>query len=132
MKLKQLLQHFVVRHAQANGFSGRVTQAAGHFFAGFQNEGVRARRGRFDESKLLVIHTCVVGQFRQVAAQESEVVLVIHPTNAAQFVGGGLVIDVTDQGVAGICGDSDDFAFFQQRDRLFEQTNLRVVGVYFK
>jgi hypothetical protein len=53
---QQLLQHAVVGHAQADGLALRVAQAARHFLAGLQDEGVGAGRGRLEQAVLPVVH----------------------------------------------------------------------------
>jgi hypothetical protein len=57
------------------------------------------------------------------------VVLVIDAADAAQLVGSGLVIQVADQGVTGVGGHCQDATFFEQRHRLLEQADLRVIGM---
>ena len=59
-------------------------------------------------------------------------VLVVHTPNPAQFVGGGLVINVAHQGVAGVGGDRQNLAFFKQGNGLLEQARLGVFGMNFK
>ena len=58
--------------------------------------------------------------------------LVVHTTDAAQVVYGGLVVQVADQGIAGVGGYGQNTAFFQQGNGLFEQAWLRVLGVDFE
>ena len=131
-KGQQVLQDFVVRQAQAYGFARRVAQAARHLFAGLQDKGVRAGRGAFEQAELAVIDPGVAGQFAQVAAQQGQVVFVVHATDATQAVGCGFVIKMADQRVAGIGGNRQHAAFFQHGHGLLEQARLRVVRVDFK
>ena len=59
-------------------------------------------------------------------------VFVVHAPDAAQAVGGGFVVEVADEGVAGVRGHGQDLAFLQHGDGLLEQARLRVVRVDFK
>jgi hypothetical protein len=69
VQFEQGLQGFVVRYTQTDGLAGRVAEPARNFFAGFQNEGVRAGCGRFEKPKLLVVDACVIRQFAEVAVR---------------------------------------------------------------
>ena len=109
-----------------------MTHPARYFLGGFQDEGVGAGRAQFQQPVLAVVHAGVVGQFRQVAAQQREVVFFIHLANAAQAVCRVLVVQVADQGIARIGGHGHDAALLQQRSGLLEQPGLRVVGVDFE
>ncbi len=126
---EQLLQGVVLGHAQANCEALGVAQAAGDFFGGFEDEGVGPWRASFNEAKLLIVYAGVRGQLFEVAAQQGEVVFVVYPTNAAQGVSSGFVVQVADECVARIGGHGDDAALAQQGDGLLEQAGLRVVGV---
>ena len=97
-----------------------MAQAARHLFAGLEDEGVGAGRGAFEQTELPVVDPGVAGQFAQVAAQQGEVVFVVHAPDAAQAVGGGFVVKVADQGVAGVRGYGQDLAFLQHGDGLLE------------
>ena len=129
---QQLLQHLVVGHTQANGFALRVAQAARHFLAGFQDEGVGTGCGQLEQAELAVVHLGVTGQFAQVAAEQGEVVFVVHLADAAQLVGGIFVVEVADQRIAGVGGHGGHTTTVQQGSGLFQQARLRVVGVNFK
>jgi hypothetical protein len=128
-RAEQFLQHFVLGHAQANGFALGVAHPTRHFLGGFQNEGERPGCGLFDGPKLPVVHPCVVGQLAQVAAQQRQVVFLVHSADAAQLVGSGFIVQVADQGVAGVGGHGQHAALVEQLHGLLEQTRLRVVGV---
>ena len=65
---------------------------------------------------------------RQVAAQQGEVVLVVHLADAAQQVGGVLVVQVAHQGVARIGGHGHHAAFLQQGGGLLKQARLGFSG----
>ena len=55
--------------------------------------------------------------------------LIIHFTHAAYLVDSGFIVEVTNQGITGIGGHSQNPALAQQGHRLFEQTGLRIVGM---
>ena len=106
-----------------------VAHAAWHLFGGFQNEGEGSGRGLFDGPKLPVVHPRIVGQFTQVTAKQGQVVLVVHATDAAQLVRGVFVVQVADQGIAGVGGHGQHTALLEQLHGLLEQTGLWVVRV---
>ena len=56
-------------------------------------------------------------------------VLVVHAANAAQLVHRSLVVQMAGQGITGVGGHRENAALVQQRNSLFEQARLRVVGV---
>ena len=59
-------------------------------------------------------------------------VFVINLANLAQLISSGFVVQMAHQGVAGIRRHGHNAAFGEQRDRLLQQTRLRVVGMDFK
>ena len=132
MQLQQQLQALAVGHPQANGLARGVAHAAGHFLGGFEDEGVGARRAQLEQAVLAVVHPRIVGQLRQVAAQQGEVVFFVHLADAAQAVYRVLVVQVADQRVAGVRGHGHDAALLQQQRGLLEQPGLRVVGMGFE
>ena len=56
-------------------------------------------------------------------------VLVVDLADLAQALGGALVVEVADQGVAGVGGHGDDAAGVQHLGGLPQQAHLGVVGV---
>ena len=130
--LQQVLQHLVVRHAQADGLALRMAHAPRHFAGGVEDEGEGARGRRLQQPVLLVVHARVVGHLAQVAAQQREVVLVVDPADLAQPVGRGLVVQVAGDRVAGVRGHGDHAAAVEDGHRLLQQARLRVVGVQFE
>ena len=109
-----------------------MTQAARHFLAGLQDEGVGAGRRGFEQAKLLVIDPRVVGQLAQVTAQQCQVVLVIDPANAPQAVRCCLVIKLANQCITGVGGHGGNTAALDQVNGLLEQTRGRIVRMNFK
>ena len=127
--LQQALQHLVVGHAQADGAARRVRHAARHLLGGVEDERERPRRGRLEHAVLAVVDARVVGELRQVAAQQREVVLVVDAAHAAQLLDGVLVVEVAHERVARVGGHRGEAAVVQDLRGLAQQADLRVVGM---
>ena len=103
-----------------------------YFLAGLQNEGERARRGRFQQPVLAIVDAGIGCQFTQVAAQQGQVVFLIDTTDTAQVVCRRLVVDLANQGITGVGRHRDHSPLFQQCNGLFQESDLWILRVNFK
>ena len=114
-------------HPQADGFSLRVADAAWHFFGGLQNKSKSTGSGLLDQAKLPIVDFRIVGQLAKVTAQQCQVVFVIYPAYAAKLIGGGFVVQMANQRIAGVGRNSQNTALLEKCYGLFEQARLWVV-----
>src|SRR5690606_25351267 len=100
-----------------------------HFVGGSQDEGVRPRRVIADQAKDAVVHPRISTEFRQVAAYQCEIVLVIELADTANALERALIAELAAQRVGRIGRIGYDAAaaddFYSARD----EAGLRVVGV---
>jgi hypothetical protein len=54
-------------------------------------------------------------------------VFVVYPANAAHVIDSGFIVQMANQGVAGIGGHCQHTALTEQGHGLFQQTRLRIV-----
>ena len=119
----------VRRYAHADGFAARMQQPARHFARCVQDEGVTAGRCRLDQPELPVVDARIGRRFGQIAAQQPEMVACIDLAYRADALHRRLVADVTAEGVARIRRIDDHPAVANDRDRLADQPQLRIIGM---
>src|SRR5690606_8640500 len=90
---------------------------------------VRTRGGQLQKTVLTIIDACKVTDLAQVAAQQSKVVAFVQPAQPSQGICCRLVIQTSDKGVTGICGDGNQAAFSEKLASLIEQPGLGIFWV---
>ena len=100
MQFQQQQQALALGHAQAYGLALRVAHAARHFLGGVENEGIGAGRAQLEQPVLAVVDLGIGRQFRQVAAQQAQMVLVVDLADAADALHGVAVIEMAHQRIA--------------------------------
>lgn len=85
----------MVGHAQADCTSLRVLQALGYLARGLQNKRIRTGRHGLDHAIGPIIDAGIDTDLGQVAANQSEIVVLVGSPNASNPIHGSLVTDVT-------------------------------------
>ena len=124
---QQRMRDAVFRHPQADRLARRMAQTARHFLGGFQDERVRAGRGGLQHAELAIVDPRIQRDFTQIAAQQSQKMLVVDAADAAQALDRMLVVEMAHQRVAGIGRQGDDAAGMDDLRGLLDQAQLRIV-----
>jgi hypothetical protein len=130
--LEQRLRDRMVGHPQADGAPRRVRDTPRHLLGRLEDEGERPGRAELEQPVLAVVDARVARELAEVAAQQGQVVLVVHRADAAQTFGRGLVVQMAHERIARIGRDRRDAARVQDLRGLLQQARLRVVGMDFE
>lgn len=87
------------RNSNTYGLARRMRNTPGHLSAGFENKCPRTWSRCFQQTILRIIHTCKMPNFRQVAAQQSQVMLISQTAQTPQCVCSCFVIQLGDDGI---------------------------------
>ena len=90
----------MLRDAQADRPPRRMRDPARHFLGRFEDEGERSRRRQLEEAVLAVVDACIARQLGEIATQQCQVVALVDGANAAQLLGGRLVVEMAGERVA--------------------------------
>lgn len=121
--------HPVVWHANTYRLALEILQSLRHVALGRQDKGVRAGRIALEQAISPILDSGVIRDFRQVTANQRQVVVLGHLANALDHthaVGG---VHGAAEGVTGICRVSDHPAFTQHLGNLANKPGLRRVGM---
>jgi len=129
---EQHARHFMIWNTNANRAAFFVLQASRRFLGGWQEKGIRTRRGCLEHAELPGFHPGVACDLGQIAANQREMVLPICLTNAPDAIERGLVTNVTAERVAGIRRIHDEAAAAHDFGRAPDQPHLRIVGMEFE
>jgi hypothetical protein len=116
----------MIGHADADRLARRMRQPPRHFPRRLEDEGVRARRDVADQPVLGVVDLGVVGDLRQVAAQQRQVMALVDAADPPHAVDRGLVVEMAHQRVAGVGRERADAAMIDHLRGLPQQPQLRI------
>jgi len=103
-----------------------ILQSFGHFSRGGQNEGIWARRERLDQSVGPIVDSRVYADFRQVGANQREIVLLVRAADPMDSVNRLLVTNVTAECIAGIRRVGDKASIADDLHNSLHPARLRV------
>ena len=106
-----------------------MLQTPGHLMRGRQNESIRPGRMRLQQAIGRIIDLGVNGNFRQIAANQRHIVVLIHTTDAPNTGRRVLIAQTATQGIARIRGIGNHPARTNHRHRMLNQTRLRIIGM---
>jgi hypothetical protein len=92
----------MLRNANADGLALFVGDALGQFLGGGKDERVRTRRQLFEQTKLAIVDARIGRDFRQIAADQRELVMAVEIADPAQAFGGLAIVEMTAERVAGV------------------------------
>ena len=121
----------MVWDANADGPALRVLKHLRQLASSRQDECVWTRSQRFDEPIGPVIDPRVDAYFRQITANQCEIVFLVRPANPVDSINGLLIANTTSEGVARISRVRDQVAVANPLDDLCDPTRLRVGRVNF-
>ena len=119
----------MIRNADSDGAALGMLQAFRHFLGRFQNKSITARRVAFQQAEFCIIHFCILRDFRQIAAHQRHVMLLVQFAYLADARHGILVIEMTAQCIARIRGVNHNAAVAQHFSRLPNQARVGVIGM---
>src|SRR5690606_1152720 len=128
--IQQRVDDLVRRHADAHGALLGVLKPARRFVGRLEHERERARRQGANQSISRVIHTRVVGDLRQIPADQAELMASVDPTQSSNAVQSSLVRQPTPERIGRIGRVHDDGTFPQRIGGTLEEPPLRVDRVH--
>jgi len=126
------MDNLVIRHPYADGLAFRVHQPARYFRGCLEQKRIGTGCEHFHHSVTGIADFRVGTDFRQVTADQGEVVFVIELADALDSLHRRFIADMATQCVARIGGVNHQPAPVDDRDRLLNQAPLRVVGMNFE
>jgi intracellular septation protein len=122
----------MIGNSQANGATPLVFQTSRRLARGLEEEGVWPWGMRPQQPILPILNQCVLAHFREVAANQSEVMIAVSLADFANSLERRLVAYVATQCVAGVRGIDDYAAATQNFNRLSNVATLRRDRVQFQ
>ena len=125
------MNQWMIGYAQPDRTSLRILQPFRHFSSCRQNERVRPRRQRFDQSVSPVIDPCIKADLGQVRANQREVVFLVGLSDPPDTIDCLSISYVTSERVAGICRVGDQPPALYGANNHRNASRLRIGGVHF-
>src|SRR6185295_1153551 len=100
----------MIRDAHSYAPAARMLQPLRHLPGGVQYEGVAPGRRGLEQPELPVVHARVLAHFREIAADQREMVALIDLADGAYALHCGLVAQMAAERIAGIGRIHDDSA----------------------
>ena len=118
-------------NAQADGSALGVLKHLGHFSSSRQDERVRPRRQRFDQSISPIIDPRIKADLGKIRANQGEVVLLIGLSDPPDAIDCLSIAYVTTERVAGVCRIRDQPPALYGANHHRNASRLRIGGVHF-